>query len=92
MRAGKWFTLFISNEDMNDIIKVIKSLEDLGILIDGVNEAVKHEIRKQEGRFIGTLLAPLVASIKQPVISLVVKGISRRQVRKGGRGYMGKNF
>ena len=92
MRAGKWFTLFISNEDMNDIIKVIISLEDLGVLIDGVNEAIKHEIRKQEGRFIGTLLAPLVASIKQPVISLVVKGISRRQVRKGGRGYMGKNF
>ena len=92
MRAGEWFTLFISNEDMNDIIKVIISLEDLGVLIDGVNEAIKHEIRKQEGRFIGTLLAPLVASIKQPVISLVVKGISRRQVRKGGRGYMGKNF
>ena len=92
MRAGEWFTLFISNEDMNDIIKVIKSLEDSGVLIDGVNEAIKHDIRKQEGRFIGTLLAPLVASIKQPVISLVVKGISRRQVRKGGRGYMGKNF
>ena len=77
---------------MNDIIEVIKSLEDSGVLIDGVNGAVKHEIRKQEGRFIGTLLAPLVASIKQPVISLVVKGISRRQVRKAGRGYMGKNF
>ena len=37
-------TVFISNEDMNDI-KIIKSLQDLGLLIDGVNEAVKDEIK-----------------------------------------------
>ena len=30
---------------MNDIIKIIKSLEDLGVLIDGVTETVKHEIK-----------------------------------------------
>ena len=36
--------MFISNEDMNDI-KIIKSLQDLGVLIDGVNEAVKDEIK-----------------------------------------------
>ena len=46
VRAGKGFTLFISNEDMNDIIKIIKSLEDSGVLIDGVTETVKHEIKK----------------------------------------------
>ena len=32
----------ISNEDMNDIIKIIKSWENLGVLIDGLTEAVKH--------------------------------------------------
>ena len=37
VRAGKGFILFISNEDMNDIIKIIKSLED-----DGITETVKH--------------------------------------------------
>ena len=36
VRAGIGFTLFILNEDMNDIIKIIKSLEDSGALIDGV--------------------------------------------------------
>ena len=36
--AGKGFTIFISNEDVNDIIKVIKSLEDLGVFIDWVTE------------------------------------------------------
>ena len=46
VRAGKGFTLFISNEDMNDIIKIIKSLEDSGILIDAVTETVKDEIKK----------------------------------------------
>ena len=31
---------------MNDFIKIIKSLEDLGVLLDGVTETVKHEIKK----------------------------------------------
>ena len=44
MRVGKGFTLFISIEDMNDIIKIIKSLADLGVLIDGITETVKHKI------------------------------------------------
>ena len=77
---------------MNDIIKIIKSLEDLGALIDGVTETVKYEIKKQEGGFLGTLLAPLAASLVQPVVSSVVKGTSGRGVRRAGRGYMVENF
>ena len=46
VRSGKGFTLFISNEDMNDIIKIIKPLENLDVLIDGVTETVKHKIKK----------------------------------------------
>ena len=49
VRSGKWFTLFILNEDMNDIIKIIKSLKDSGVLIDGVSETIKHEHKNQEG-------------------------------------------
>ena len=52
---------------MNDIIKIIKSLEDSGVLIDGVTQTVKDEIKKQEGGFLGALLAPLAASLVQPV-------------------------
>ena len=44
VKVGKGFTLFISNEDINDIIKFIKSLEDSGVLINGVTEIVKHEL------------------------------------------------
>ena len=46
-RAVKGFTLFILNEDMNDFIKTMKSLEDSGVLIDEVIETVKHKIKKQ---------------------------------------------
>ena len=57
VRAEKGFTLFISNEDMNDIIKIIKSLEDPSVLIHGVTETVRDEIKKQEGVFLRALLA-----------------------------------
>ena len=91
-RAGQGFTLFISNEDLNDIIKIIKSLEDSGVLIDRVTETVKHERKKQEGGFLWALLAALAASLVQPVISSVVRGIGGRGVRRAWRGYMYENF
>ena len=49
VRAGQGFTLSIFNEDMNDIIKIIRSLENLVLLIVCVTETVKHESKKQEG-------------------------------------------
>ena len=52
VRAGKELTLFNSNEDMNDIIKIIKSLEDSGVLIDGTTEIVKNEIKNKKGDFL----------------------------------------
>ena len=65
MRARKGFILYILNEDMNDIIKTIKALEDSDVLIDGLTETVKHEIKDQEGVFPGALLALLSPSIQQ---------------------------
>ena len=47
VRAGKGFTLFILNEDMNYIIKVVKSLEDLVVLIDWATETVKQEVKNK---------------------------------------------
>ena len=82
--------VFISNKDMIYIIKMIKPLEDTGVLIDA--KTVKDEIKKQEGGFLRALLAPLAASLVQPVISSVVKSISGKGVRRARRGYMDKNF
>ena len=57
--------MFILNDDMNDIIKSIKSLENSSVLIDVVTETgyKKHEIKKQQGVFIWPLLAPFAASL-----------------------------
>ena len=70
---------------MNDFIKIIKPLEDSSILIDGVTKTVKHEIKKQEGGFLRVLLETLAASLVQPVISSVLKGINGRGVTRPGR-------
>ena len=56
VRAGKGFTLFILNEDMNDITKIIKT-EDSGVLIDEVTETVKHEIKKTRKLISWTLVS-----------------------------------
>ena len=77
---------------MSDIIELIKSLEYSSALIDGVTKNVKHEIKKQEGRFLEALLAPLAASIVQSVISSVVKGTSERGFRRAGRWYMNEHY
>ena len=58
---------------MNDIIKIIKSLEVSNVLIDDITETVKHEIKNQESRFLPALLAHLAASLVQLVISSAVK-------------------
>ena len=52
VRAGKRFTLFISNEDINDIIKIITSSADSGVLIDGITETVKDEIKNKKTDFL----------------------------------------
>ena len=77
---------------MNDIVKIIKPLEDSNVSIDSITETVKNEIKKQEGGYFPALLAPLAASLGQPVISSVVKGISGRGVKRAGTGYIDKKF
>ena len=56
-------TLIISNEKMNDIMKIVKSLEKSGLLIKGVSETIKNEAREQKGGFLGMFLGTLGASL-----------------------------
>ena len=83
--AETGITLYISNEDLNYIIQIIKLSEDLGVLIDAYTETVKRQKKKKKGGFLGALLAPLATSIVQPVISSLSKGLN-------GKGYIDKNF
>ena len=77
---------------MNDIIQIIKLLENSSVLIDRFTELVKDEMKKQEAEFLGDLLALLATSLVPPVISSVVKGIKGRGVRRAARGFMDKNI
>ena len=52
-------TLIISIEEMNHIMKIVKSLEESGLLIKGVNETFKNELKEQIDRFPGMLLDTL---------------------------------
>ena len=56
-------TSVISNEEMNDIMKIVKALEDSNILLKGVSETIKNETKEQKGGFLSMLLGTLGASL-----------------------------
>ena len=56
-------TLIISNNEMEDIIKIVKSLEGSSLLLKGVTETVQNEVKEQKGGFLSMLLGTLGASL-----------------------------
>ena len=48
---------------MENIIKIVKSLEDSGLLLRGVSETIQNEAKKQVGGFLSMLLGTLGASL-----------------------------
>ena len=48
---------------MEDIIKIVKSLEESGLLLKGVSETVQNEAKEQKGRFLSMLLGMVGASL-----------------------------
>ena len=92
-------TLIISNDEMDDILKIVKSLENFGVLLKGVSETIYHEAKEQRGLFLGMLLGTLGASLLGDVLSkgLSVKGIIRAgegtiRAGYGSKGSSLKNF
>ena len=67
---------------MGDILKIVKSLEDSGILLKGVCETIQHEAKEQRG-FLGMLLSTLGAFLLGDVLS---KGLSGKGVIRAGEG------
>ena len=53
--------LIISNEEMEDIMKIVKSLEEAGLLIKGVSETIKDEAKEQYGGSLPMLSGTLAA-------------------------------
>ena len=61
--AHNMTTLIISNNEIGVIIKIVKSLEGSGLLVEGVTETVQNEVKEQNRRFLGMLLGTLGASL-----------------------------
>ena len=68
-------TLIISNEEMNDIMKIVQALEDSNVLLKGFTKVTKNETKKQKGGFLSMLLGTLGASLLGNL--LAGKGITR---------------
>ena len=73
-------TLIKSNDEIEDIIKVVKSLEDSGLLFKGVIETVQNEAREQKGGYLSMLLGTLGASLLGNILGKG-KGIYRASER-----------
>ena len=67
--------LIISNHEINDIIKIVKSLEDSGLLLKTVTETVQNEVKEQKVGFLSMLLGTLSASLLGTL--LTERGVNR---------------
>ena len=66
---------------MNDIMKIVQTLEDSNILLKGVTKTIKNERKKQKGGFLSMLLGTLGASLLGNLLS--GKGIADSENKKG---------
>ena len=53
----------ISDNDMNDVIKIVKTLEDFDVLLKGITKIIKNETKEQKEGFLSMLLGTLGASL-----------------------------
>ena len=62
-------TLIVFNEEMNDITKIVKSLQVSGLLIKDVSQRIKYEAKKRKGGFLSMLLGILGANLLQNLLT-----------------------
>ena len=61
---------------MDDIIKIVNSLEDSGFLLKGITESVQNEVKEQKGGFLSMLIGTLGASLLGNL--LAGKGVNKK--------------
>ena len=76
-------TLIISNEEINDIMKIVQALEDSNILLKGPTKTIKNETREQKGGFLSMLLGKLGASL---LSDLLTENLSGKGTARAGKG------
>ena len=63
LESGHNTILIVSNDEMEDILKIVRSLEDSGLLLKGVSETIKNEAKEEKGRLLSMVLGTLGASL-----------------------------
>ena len=76
-------TLIISNYEMDDISKIVKSLDDSRLLLKGVSQTIQNEAKEQRGVFLSMLLGTVGASL---LGDLLAKNLSRKGTIRAGEG------
>ena len=74
-------TLIILNDEMEDILKIVRSLEDSGVLLKGVRETIQNEAKEQREGFLSMLLGTLGASL---LGDLLTKNLSGKGTIRAG--------
>ena len=82
-------TLIISNDEMEDIIKIVKLLEDSGLLLKGASETIQNEAKEQRRGFVSVLLGTLGASLLRNVLAGkgAIETSQGRGINRAGEGY-----
>ena len=79
--------LIISREEIEDVMKIVKSLAQSGLLIKRISETIKNESKEQKGGFLSMLLGTLAAS-------MLGSALTGRGIIRAGKGKIraGENF
>ena len=91
-------TLIISNDEMEDILKIVRSLQDSGLLLKGVSETIQNEAKEQKGGFLSMLLGTLGASLLRDMLSgkkgkgVIIAGEGTVRAGYGSKRSSLKNF
>ena len=84
IRGSGMITLTILNKEMNNIMKIIKGLEDSGILLKGITKTIEDKTKEQKDWFLEIILVTLGASLLGNM--LAGKGIARSGYGNKGKG------
>ena len=66
---------------MQDLLKIVKSLEHSGVLLDGITETIKNGVKEQKGGILSMLLGTLGATL---LGDLLTKNLSGTGVIRAG--------
>ena len=71
---------------MKDLIKIVKLVEDSGLLLKGVTESIQNEVKEQKGGFVSMLLGTFSASLLGNLLTGKGAFHAGKGVNKNGKG------